>query len=102
MPTPLKTVKTTLELPADLVQEMKLKAVQEHRRIKDVATEALRRGLLPEQRSEPDRIRHRVKLPLIRGGHPAAPGEELTPERIAQILEDEDVERFLRASGVSS
>jgi hypothetical protein len=97
-----ETVKTTLELPADLVQEMKLKAVQEHRRIKDVAAEALRRGLLPEQRQAPDVIRNRVKLPLIHSTHPAPPGEELTPERIHQILEDEDVERFLRASGVSS
>lgn len=93
-----ETVKTTLELPADLMQQLKLLAVQEHRRIKDVAADALRRGLLPEQR--PDRIRHRVKLPLIRGGHPAAPGEGSTPARIAQLEEDDDLERFFRSSRV--
>lgn len=102
------TVKTTLELPADLVRALKIRAVEENRRIKDVAAEALRKGLVPEQRPapeervEPDPIRHRVTLPLIHSTHPAPPGQGLTPERVAQILEDEDVERFMRASGVSS
>lgn len=49
-----ETVKTTLELPADLVLQIKLLAIQEHHRIKDVAADALRRGLLPEQREEED------------------------------------------------
>lgn len=89
-------MKTTLELPDDLVREIKLRAVQENRRIKDVATEALRRGLSSEQ--PVPAIRHRVQFPLIHSAHPAPPGQELTPERIKQILEDEDVERFLRAS----
>lgn len=98
MSEPSRTVKTTLELPADLVQELKLKAVREHRKIKDVAAEALREGLLPRQQPESDKIRHRVALPLIRGSHPTPPGQELTPERVAQILLDEDVDRFLQAS----
>lgn len=38
-------MKTTLELPDDLVMEMKLKAVREHRKLKDVAAEVVRRGL---------------------------------------------------------
>lgn len=91
------TVKTTLELPADLVRELKLRAVNENRRIKDVAADALRKGLVPEQRSSQDPIRHRVAFPLIRGGHPAAPGEEPTPERLAQILMDQEVDWALQA-----
>ena len=38
-------MKTTLDLPEDLVIEIKLKAAREHRKMKDVATEALRKGL---------------------------------------------------------
>lgn len=89
-----RTVKTTLELPDDLVREIKLRAVQENRRIKDVATDALRRGLA----SEPGQpaIGHRVSLPLIHSAHPAPPGQELTPERIKQVLDEDDVERFRR------
>lgn len=88
-------VKTTLELPDDLVREIKLRAVQENRRIKDVATDALRRGLASAQSSPA--VRHRVQFPLIHGTHPAPPGQELTPERIREILDHDDDERFLRA-----
>ena len=38
-------MKTTLDLPNDLVREMKLRAVHEGRKLKDVATETIRRGL---------------------------------------------------------
>jgi hypothetical protein len=38
-------VKTTLDLPADLVREIKLIAVNEGRKMKEVAADLLRRGL---------------------------------------------------------
>jgi plasmid stability protein len=38
-------MKTTFDLPEDLVTEIKLKAAREHRKMKDVAAEALRKGL---------------------------------------------------------
>lgn len=38
-------MKTTLDLPNDLVIEIKLKAAREQRKMKDVAAEALRLGL---------------------------------------------------------
>jgi hypothetical protein len=37
-----------------------------------------------------------VQLPIIKGGHPAAPGEEMTPARVAQILMDDEVESLVR------
>lgn len=82
-------MKTTLDLPDDLVRAVKLRAVDENRRIKDVVADALRRGLaMPSSRQ--DAVRTRVKLPLIAGGHRAAPGEEVTSARAAEILlEDE-------------
>jgi hypothetical protein len=39
------SVKTTIDLPADLVREIKLRAVHEGRKLKDVAAELLKRGL---------------------------------------------------------
>jgi plasmid stability protein len=83
-------VKTTIELPDDLVRAVKLRAVREDRKLKDMVAELLRRGLAADTDLAAARGR-RVPLPLIRGGHPAAPGEELTPERVANILLQDDV-----------
>lgn len=88
-------VKTTIELPEDLLREIKLRAVRENRRIKDVAADALRRGLAAGEPSS-RAVRHRVAFPLVHSTHPAPPGRELTPERIAQILIDQEVEWALR------
>jgi hypothetical protein len=88
------TVKTTIELPADLLREVKLRAVHENRRMKDVVAEAIRRGLDAPPRTE---ITHRVQFPLVHSTHPAPPGQELTPDRTAQILIDQDAEWALQA-----
>jgi plasmid stability protein len=86
-------MKTTLDLPDELMREIKVRAAREDRRLKDLVAELLRRGLaVDEQRAT---VRHRVKLPLIRGGHPAKPEEEMTPERVSQILMTEEVDRAL-------
>jgi hypothetical protein len=83
-------MKTTLELPDDLRRAVKMRAVREDRKLKDMVAELLRRGLAAESHDGPRRG-HRVQLPLIRGGHPAPPGQELTPERVAEILLADDV-----------
>lgn len=81
-------MKTTIDLPAELVRAVKIRAAEENRRFKDVVAELLQRGLTGEAR---ERQRSgRVQLPLLRG-HAAAPGEELSAERVAQILADEDL-----------
>jgi hypothetical protein len=38
-------MKTTLDLPDDLVRELKLRSVHERRKLKDVAAQMIRRGL---------------------------------------------------------
>lgn len=86
-------MKTTLDLPDDLMRSIKVRAAREDRKLKDLVAELLRRGMAGD-RPVPE-LRHRVKLPLIRGGHPAKPEEEMTPERVAQILLDEEVERVI-------
>ncbi|HSJ76039.1 MAG TPA: hypothetical protein VK899_07660 [Gemmatimonadales bacterium] len=77
-------MKTTLDLPEELIREVKIRAVQENRRLKDTVSGLLRRGLSQERM--PSMVRRRVTLPLIECVHEARPGEEMTPERVADVL----------------
>jgi plasmid stability protein len=87
----LPGVKTTLDLPDELMRTVKMRAVEQDRRLKDVIADLLRRGLADEARPA-DRARRRVELPLVRCAHPAAPDEEMTPERVADVLAGEEAE----------
>lgn len=78
-------MKTTLDLPDELMKSVKLRAVEENRTLTDLITELLRRGLA-DHGPEPGEIRHRVRLPLVQVAHAAEPEDALTPERIADIL----------------
>lgn len=84
-------MKTTLDLPDELMREIKVKAAREDRRLRDLVAELLRDGLAAQSHGE---IRHRVKLPLIKTSRPAAPGQELTPDRIAEILIEQEAEWY--------
>ena len=60
-------MKTTLDLPDDVMHAVKIRAVHERRRLKDLVAELLRRGL----QSEPSGPTHNAtKLPVstARGG----------------------------------
>jgi len=81
-------MKTTLELPDDLMREIKVRAAREDRKLKDLVTELLRKGLAAQE-VEP-RKPYRVKLPMIHGT-PAKPEEEITPERLHEILLEQEV-----------
>lgn len=86
-------MKTTLELPDDLMRAVKIRAVNEDRSLKDMMAEIVRRGLAQEPPvgdAEPQRVR----VPLVECAHEARPEEEMTPERVAEVLSRED------ASGV--
>lgn len=52
---------------------------------KDVIANLLRRGPTAAM-AEEQTVRNRVQFPLVECKHPAKPGEELTPERVAEIL----------------
>jgi plasmid stability protein len=82
-------MKTTLELPDDLVRAVKIRAVEENRRLKDTVADLLRHGLA-QKRGGPATARKRLKLPLIECAHEAQPGEEMTPERVAEVLLEEE------------
>jgi hypothetical protein len=96
-------VKTTLDLPEDLVREMKLRAVHEGRKLREVATEIFRRGLAQPclqtaGATQPSVIQNRVKLPLIQCLL-GTPKFNLTPEEIDQILLEQEMKRFNEACG---
>ncbi|MGE0057227.1 MAG: antitoxin, partial [Dehalococcoidia bacterium] len=42
-------MKTTLELPDDLMREIKVRAAREDRKLKDLVTELLRKGLAAQE-----------------------------------------------------
>lgn len=77
-------MKTTLELPPELVRAVKLRAVMGGRKLKDEVADLLRRGMAREAEA-PSQVRRRVKLPLVRCAHEARVGQEVTPERAAEL-----------------
>jgi hypothetical protein len=75
-------MKTTIDLPEDLVREMKFRAVREGRKLRDVAEEVFRRGLAAPGPSPGSR--HRVKLPIVPRPAGAKPFE-LSGERLLEL-----------------
>lgn len=87
-------MKTTLDLPDDLMRTIKVRAAREDRKLKDLIAELLRRGL--DEAAPATAAPRRVQFPILKGGHPAKPGEEMTPERVAAILLEQEVESLIR------
>jgi plasmid stability protein len=86
-------MKATFDLSDDLVRTMKIRAAEEGRKLKDVVEEILRRGL--GQPAPPTPVVRRVQLPLVVCAHRAAPGAELTADRVAELLLAEETQRAL-------
>jgi hypothetical protein len=90
-------MKATFDLPPDLVREVKLRAVHEGRKLKDVATELLRRGLADPIKPAKPRIEIQTNgLPVIRCGRDAPASRMTTEELIAleqETLLREDLQR---------
>jgi plasmid stability protein len=96
-------VKTTLDLPNDLVREMKLRAINEGRKLKDTAADLLRRGLdsasgkTPDLSQRPRITKQRNGLPLIHCS-PNAPVTRMAADEIIALeqetLSSEDQQRL--------
>lgn len=95
-------MKTTLDLPDDLVKEVKYRAVRDGKKLRETVAELLRSGLVagppppkaarPSVGSDPN-----TGLPLIEGAPGAAISSMGTDEIYALIhatQEEEDLERF--------
>jgi plasmid stability protein len=98
-------MKTTLDLPDDLVKKVKLRALRDGRKLKDAMADLLRKGLTADANSQAGADRPTITtdkktgLPLIECRRAASPAEELTPERVAEILLAQEVEWFHDAGG---
>ena len=94
-------MKTTLDLPDELVRQMKLRALNEGRKLKDAAAELLRRGLAaeaqkidPKMEFELPHVKSDTKtgLPVIECKRTARRSDEMTPQRVAEILSGQEAE----------
>lgn len=94
-------MKTTLELPDDLMREVKIRAAQQGKKMKDVMAETLRCGLFPEttlRETPKPRITIDPELghPVVEG-EPDAPISRMTIEEILKLEQDtlyqEDLQR---------
>src|SRR5689334_20113083 len=96
-------MKTTVELPDELVKQLKLRAIHDGKKLKDTVAELLRRGLnAPDEQADSSQgsrlaFDKETGLPLIQCRHAARRGDELTPERVADILLQQDVEWHIEA-----
>ena len=84
-------MKTTLDLPEDLMRAIKIRAAENNLKLKDLIADLLRAGLNSPTPASPSR--HKVSLPLIHCTKPF----DLTPEQVDQVLLDEEVAAFRAA-----
>lgn len=85
-------MKTTLDLPDELMRAIKVRAAQQGRKMKDVVTELLRSGLSQTHSGAPIPTPRRVQLPLVHCGGAATREQEMTPERVAAALLDQEAQ----------
>jgi len=84
-------MKTTIDLPDELVRRLKLRAIHDGRKLKHVAADILRTGLEEQAAASTEKSATVAKdkktgLPVIQCRRAPARGQELTPERVAEIL----------------
>ena len=88
-------MKTTLDLPSDLVRELKLRAVHEGRKIKDIVASLLAAGLAASASKEKPMKGH-ITFPLFPSG-PDAPAKHMTIDELIAAdfatQTEEDLER---------
>ena len=89
-------MKTTVDLPDALVKQVKIRAVRAGRKLKDEVADLLRKGLAMDSESvarAPVVTRDKkTGLPLIECKHAASPDEEMTPQRVADVLLAQEAE----------
>jgi hypothetical protein len=96
-------MKTTFDLPPDLVREVKLRAVHEGRKLKDVAADLLKRGLAaPDPAAKPKFAKPTIEiqangLPVVRCAA-NAPAKRMTAVELLalerQSLQKGDLQRL--------
>jgi hypothetical protein len=96
----LPAVKATFDLPPELLKELKLRAVHEGRKLKDLATDLLVRGLAASPEPAPKKVRIEMRantVPLVRCAADAPASRMSTRELLAMeqaTLHQEDLQRL--------
>lgn len=88
-------MKTTLDLPDDLVKALKLRAVREGKKLKEAVAETLRAGLASARVRKNGRAAQRVPktLPLIKSGRvKRAAGKRMGPQQFSDFIKDAELE----------
>jgi len=100
-------MKTTLDLPDEIVREMKLRAVMQGRTLRDLATEFLRQGLgmaAPRQALAPaPDAPFEISadgMPIFRGGA-NAPARHMSLEQLLQLEQDALYSEDMQRAGLS-
>jgi hypothetical protein len=78
-------MKTTLDLPDDLMRTIKVRAAREDRKLKDLIAQLLRQSLAMDAH-QTEAPRRRVELPLVHCAHGADPDREMSPDQVSEIL----------------
>jgi plasmid stability protein len=101
-------MKTTLDLPDELIREVKLRAVVQGRTVKDLVAEFLRQGLGIAPPRQPKKLPagSMVKigergLPVIRC-HPLAPATRMSAEELLKLDQETQAEEDMKRAGHSS
>ena len=100
-------MKTTLDLPDDIVREMKLRALLQGRTLRDLATDFLRQGLgltAPRQAIKPAQDApfdlSADGIPIFRG-RSDAPAVHMTIEQLLQLEQDALYSEDMQRAGIS-
>ena len=98
-------MKTTLDLPDDLMREVKIRAAQQGKKLKDVMAETLRSGLFPEstalEKPKPKITKHpTLGFPIVEcGSNP--PVSRMTIEEILKLEQDALAADDLKRAGLA-
>lgn len=101
----LAPVKTTFDLPDELIQEVKLRAVTQRRTVKDLMTEILRQALgIPSSAPAPKAAGGMVQtgesgIPVIRC-HPRAPARKMSVNALLKLERESQTQEDLRRAGI--
>lgn len=75
----------TIELPDELMREMRARAKREGRRLADLVADLLNTALHSPVRKGGLRLKC-GELPLVECKHPTPSGDEMTPDRVSEAL----------------
>ena len=100
-------MKTTLDLPDEIVREMKLRAVVQGRTLKELVADLLRQGLGMGQRTPLERPPAGSMVEIGANGLPVircradAPASRMSVEALLQLEQQAQTEEDLRHAGIA-